>query len=190
MALVVKSFKVSGTPGEGGCYAEITARESGLISWIFALLQLDPTWSLKILFDKVVYESNSITGFRRVILPIHSVSSVYFGTSKPWKLALTVFILFIGAAYVAAEVGSVFWTMLLVLLGVAAAALIFILKRELCIGVTENTGDDYELLLKRSVIENQEITEDRLAEIATLFTAILDAHKSVLAGRAIGQGDR
>ena len=56
--------------------------------------------------------------------------------------------------------------------------------------MTENTGDDYELLLKRSVIENQEITEDRLAEIATLFTAILDAHKSVLAGRAIGQGDR
>jgi hypothetical protein len=105
-------------------------------------------------------------------------------------LALTVFILFIGAAYVAAEAGSVFWTVLLVLLGVAAAALIFILKRELCIGVTENTGDDYELLLKRSVIENQEITEDRLAEIATLFTAILDAHKSVLAGRAIGQGDR
>jgi len=190
MALVVKSFKVSGTPSEDGCYAEITARESGLISWIFALLQLDPTWSLKILFDKVVYEANSITGFRQVILPIHSVSSVYFGTSKPWKLALTVFILFIGAAYVAAEAGSVFWTVLLVLLGVAAAALIFILNRELCIGVTEGTGDNYEMLLKRSVIENQEITEDRLAEIATLFIAILDAHKSVLAGRAIGQGDR
>lgn len=183
MALVVKSFKVSGTPGEDGCYAEIVARQSGFFSWLFALLGLDPTWSLRVLFDKVVYESSSITGFRRVILPIHSISSVYFGTSRPWQQALLAFLVFVGLAFVAAEAGSSTWVVLLVLLGVISAILIFIFNRQLCIGVTETTGDDYELLLKRSVIENQEITEERLAEIASLFTAILDAHKSVLADR-------
>lgn len=182
MALVVKSFRVSGTPGEDGCYAEIIAREGGLISWIFALLQIDPTWSLRVMFDKVVYEANSLTGFRQVILPIHSVSSVYFGTSKPWRLALLVFLIFLVLAFVAAEEGSTTGVVLFVLLGVLGAVLVFILNRQLCIGVTEGTGAHYELLLKRSVIENQEISEERLAEVASLFTAIMDAHKSVLLG--------
>ena len=80
MALVVKKFFVSPTPREDGVYVEIVARESGLFAWLFALLKLDPNYCLRILYDKVQYESSSVFGFSKVIMPIHSVSSVSFGT--------------------------------------------------------------------------------------------------------------
>jgi hypothetical protein len=45
--------------------------------------------------------------------------------------------------------------------------------------VTEVTADNYVLNLKRSVIEGQEISEEKLGEISQIFTALLDAHKAV-----------
>ena len=57
------------------------------------------------------------------------------------------------------------------LAGVVVAVLIFVLGRERSIGFTEMTGDDYALRLKRSVIEGQEISEERLAEIAAIMSA-------------------
>jgi uncharacterized membrane-anchored protein len=112
-------------------------------------------------------------------MPIHSVSSIFFGTVRPWRQALFWFSVFALAAFVAADSGNTLWTLLLVVLGVVVAALVFILNRELCIGVTEVTADNYVLNLKRSVIEGQEISEEKLGEISQIFTALLDAHKAV-----------
>lgn len=179
MSLIVKKFFVSSTPREDGVYVEIVARQSGFFAWLFALFKLDPSFCLKILFDKVTYESSSWHGFTRVIMPIHSVSSIFFGTVRPWRQALFWFSVFAFAAYVAADSGNTGWTLLLVVLGVVVAALVFILNRELCIGVTEVTADNYVLNLKRSVIEGQEISEEKLGEISQIFTALLDAHKAV-----------
>ena len=86
--------------------------------------------------------------------------------------------LFFFAAYAAGSAGSTMWALILVLLGVVVAALVFILNRELCVGVNEVTSSTYELNIKRSIIEGQEISEEKLAEISQIFTALLDAHKS------------
>jgi len=180
MALVVKRFFVSNVPREDGAYVDILARESGLLAWLFALLKLDPNYSLTVLFDKIHYESSSIRGFTRVILPIQSVSSIYFGTARPWAKALAWFLLFVSLAYAAAQFGQTLAVALLVLVGVLASILVFIFNRELLIGVTEHTGADYELKVKRSAIEGQEISEERLAEIARIFMALVDAHKSAV----------
>lgn len=178
MALVIKKFFVSNEPREDGVYVEIQARQSGFFSWLFALFGLDPNYSLSILFDKVVYQASSISGFNKVILPIHSVSSIYFGTVRPWAKALFWFLLFVGGAYVAAEMGETMWAVISVVLGTIIAILVFILNRELTIGVTETTGTTYPLVLKRSVIEGQEISEAKLADICQIFVALLDAHKA------------
>jgi hypothetical protein len=62
-------------------------------------------------------------------------------------------------------------------LGVLIAVLVMVLGRQRLIGLTEMTGDDYSLLLKRSVIEGQEINEAKLEEISRIVIALLDAHK-------------
>jgi hypothetical protein len=178
MALVVKKFFVSSTPREDGLYVEIVGRDSGLIAWFFALLKLDPNFSLRIFYDKLYYEASSIFGFRKVILPIHSVSSIYFGTVRPWGKALFWFLVFTGAAYGAAQMEQTQWTIGLAILGVVVAILVFIFSRQLTIGVSEITGTDYEMSLQRSMIEGQEISEKKLEEITQIFTALLDAHKA------------
>jgi len=48
----------------------------------------------------------------------------------------------------------------------------------LTMGVNEVTDTSYEMTLKRSIIEGQEISEKKLEEITQIFTAILDAHKA------------
>ena len=120
MSLVVKKFFVNSTPREDGVYVEIVARQSGFFAWLFALFKLDPSFSLKILFDKVTYESSSWHGFTRVIMPIHSVSSIFFGTVRPWRQALFWFVMFAFGASMAAQAGSTGWTLALVLIGVVA----------------------------------------------------------------------
>jgi hypothetical protein len=159
-------------------YVEVLARESGLFAWLFALLKLDPNYCLRILYDKVYYESSSVFGFTKVIMPIHSVSSVSFGTVRPWKLALFWFLLFAAGAYTAAHLEEMQWALGLTVAGVVIAILLFILNRELTIGVKEVTDTSYDMTLKRSIIEGQEISEAKLEEITQIFTAILDAHKA------------
>ena len=54
---------------------------------------------------------------------------------------------------------------------------VFVFNRLRQIGFTDVTGEDYALVLKRSVIEGQEINEQSLERITQIFVAIVDAHK-------------
>jgi hypothetical protein len=175
--LVVKKFFVNPEPRDDGVYVEIIGRESGLISWFFALLKIDPTLEMRVRYDKVEYMSASFSGFNRVVLPIHSVSSVFFGVLRPWLKALSWLFIFLLGAYAAAEAGSTAAVIGLTTVGVVVAVLVFILGRVRSIGFTEMTGTKYNLRLKRSIIEGQEISEESLAEIAAITLALLDVHK-------------
>ena len=104
--------------------------------------------------------------------------SGHFGTVRPWGKALFWFLLFVAGAYAAAEMGETKWVVISVVVGLVVAILVYILNRELTIGVTEVTATTYPLVLKRSVIEGQEISEAKLAEISQIFVALLDAHKA------------
>lgn len=176
-SLVVKKFFASATPREDGVYVEIIGRRSGVLAWILSLLRIDPLVEMRVRFSRVEYFSGSFSGFHRVVLPIESVSSVFFGVSRPWGKALFWFFVFVAAAAGASEMGSSAAVVTLVLLGVVVATLIMVLGRQRLIGLTEMTGDDYSLTLKRSVIEGQEINEAKLEEISRIVIALLDEHK-------------
>jgi len=176
MALVIKRWFSDVSPREDGCYVEVVGRESGLLSWFLSLLSIDSSYSLHVQYDKLFYESRSVFGYRRVVLPVASVSSMYFGYSKPWKLALFWFALFGFGAFALTELDLWGWSALALLLGVGVATLVFILNRELTLGLSEQNGEEYELQFKRSVIENQEISEQSLERITRIFIAIVDAH--------------
>jgi hypothetical protein len=176
-ALVVKKFFKSATPREDGVYVEIVGRQSGLIAWILALLKIDPTVEMRVKYTKVEYMSSNFSGFNRVVLPIESVASIFFGVSRPWIQALTWLFIFLAGAYVAAEAESTPAVLGLIISGVLLAVLIFVLNRQRAIGFTDVTGEDYRLVLKRSVIEGQEITEQSLDEISRIILALVDEHK-------------
>lgn len=176
-SIVVKSFYASPTPRSDGVYVEIVGRQGGLIDWLFALLGIDATLEMRIRFDKVEYLSTSLAGFNRVIVPIESVSSVYFGAFIPWIKSLVVFICFLFGAYAGFDAGSTGAVIGFVIAGVIVSVLILVLGREKSIGFSEVNGDDYTVNLKRSVIEGKEIEEANLQEISKIIIALLDARK-------------
>lgn len=176
-ALVVKKFFASPTPREDGVYVEVLARRSGVIAWLLSLMRIEPTVEMRIRYSRVEYFSGSFSGFNRVVLPIESVSSVFFGVSRPWVKALVWFLVFVFAAVAASETGSKAAVVVLVLVGAVVATLVLVLGRQRLIGITEMTGDDYAMTLKRSVIEGQEINEAKLEEISRIVLTLLDAHK-------------
>jgi hypothetical protein len=178
MTLVVKSWHSDVAPRDDGAYVEIIARESGFFSWVMTLMRIDPRYSLQIQYDKIIYESRSIWGYKRVMLPIASVSSLHFGYAKPWKLAAMILVLFGTASYFAMELEQFGWAAFLGLAGIIGSVTAFLLNKVLSIGVKEVTGDDYDLELKRSFIEGQEVNETSLGRISEIFVAILDAHKA------------
>jgi hypothetical protein len=118
------------------------------------------------------------------VLPLASVSSLYFGYAKPWKLALFWFALFAFGAFMAVDMHEWGWAGLLLLLGIIIAVLIFIFNKVLTLGVSEQNGDNYTLQFKRSVIEGEEINEQSLERITQIFIAIVDAHKG-RSGRSV-----
>jgi hypothetical protein len=148
-----------------------------LIAWLFALMRIDPTLEMRVRYTKVEYVVSNFTGFTRTVLPIESVSSVFFGVHRPWKKALGWLLFFIALAYGAAEFGSTSGTLGLLVFGLIVAILVFVFNRLRQIGFTDVTGEDYALVLKRSVIEGQEISEQQLDEITRIVLALLDAHK-------------
>ncbi len=176
-ALVVKKFFHSPTPREDGVYVEIVGRQSGLIAWLLALLKIDPTLEMRVRYTKVEYMVANFSGFNRVVLPIESVATIFFGVSRPWVQAIIWLLLFLGGAWFAAELGSTPAVLGLIALGLLVAILVFVLNRQRTIGFTDVTGETYRLVLKRSVIEGREITEQTLDEISRIVLALVDEHK-------------
>lgn len=175
--LVVKSLFVSSIPRVDGVYIEILARQSGLTGWLFAKLKMDSNLEMRVKYSKIEYMSSSLFGFDRVVLPIESVSSVFFGSTRPWKQALSVLFLFFLGAFFAADAGYTVWVIVLVLVGFGAALFALMFNRQRTIGFTDASGKNYDVTLARSVIEGQEIDAKKLEEISTIIMAIIDDYK-------------
>jgi hypothetical protein len=175
MALVPKSWYASPTPNAEQQYVSVVARESGLIAWLLALIKIDPTYRLTLSHTRLTYEASSMTGYRRVVVPVDSISSSYFGYHKPWKAALLIAIVgfSVGSAIIdhSGAVGAS-----VIILSLLAALVYYFLNKELLIGIRDETGENYELVLKRSVLDNQEINEAQMELVTSIVTAVIDSH--------------
>lgn len=176
-AIVLIRSYASPSPRLDGVYVEIIGRQGGLLEWLFALLGIDATLEMRIRYDKVEYLSASLSGFTRVVIPIESISSVYFGVVRPWRKALIALITFLFGSYTAAELGSSGAAIGFTLAGVIVSFLIFVLGREKMIGLSEVNGENFAVSFKRSAIEGEEISEDELDKISKIMIALIDARK-------------
>lgn len=178
MALVPKQWWAAATANERNNYVEILARQSGLFAWLLALFRIDPTYLMAINHRRVLYEAASFSGYRKVVLPIDSISSSYFGYHRPWKAALSIGFLALMIAGAISEAGYTLWSLATFGLGILVAIVYYLLNKELLIGLTDVTGTDYALVLKRSVIGNQEINEQQMELVTTIVLTVIDNQKA------------
>jgi hypothetical protein len=178
MTLVPKRWYADAKPNERHNYVEIEARDAGLFGWLLALLKINPTFFIGVGATQAVYQATSFTGYRKVILPIDSISSSFFGYYKPWKAAISLFMVFFAGAYLLISFNEIGAGLGVLTAGMLIAMLYYFLNKELLIGLTDNIGRDYSLVLKKSVIGNQEINEQQMELVTRILLAIINDQKS------------
>lgn len=172
MALVIKHWYADTKPNAAGNYIEISARESGLFAWFLALIKIDPSYFLYVSYDQILFQSSNFSGYKKVFLLTRSVSSSFFGYYKPWKAALAIFTIgfMLGSTIVSS---SAVFGLLTMLIGTGIAAAYYFLNKELLIGFSEMNGDDYALVLKRSIIEGKEIDEKQMELVTSILNTLI-----------------
>jgi hypothetical protein len=179
MALVPKQWYANATPNERNNYVEIWARKSGLIAWFLALIKVDPTYFMSVCHKQVVYQASSLTGYQKIIVPLDSVSSSFFGYHKPWKSSFAIFLIATALGSLVIDTSrSTTAGMLTMLAGFVIAVLYYFFNKELLIGITDNTGTRYALILKRAVLGNQEINEQQMELVTKIVINAIAAQKA------------
>lgn len=158
MALVIKKWSASSTPDAAGNYVDILGREGGLISWLLSLLKIDPTTSIQISDNLVLFSQGSLEGTEHRVIPMQSICSAYYGYKKPWKEALVLGLIL----------------MPLFGLGLLVGPLYYFLNKTLTVGVVENSGWVGGFAFKRSVIEGQNITEKQAHEVIAIVRTLIE----------------
>lgn len=159
MALVVKKWFASSTPDANGNHVAITGREEGLLSWFLSLIKIDPTTTVEIKSDLVVFTKGSFEGTEHRIIPINSVCSAYYGYKKPWKEAVA-----IGLALL-----PVFG------IGLIVGPLYYFLNKTLTVGIVEVSGWSGGFSFKRSVIEGQNISEKDAEKVIQIIRSLIES---------------
>ena len=176
MALVIKHWYADTTPNADGNYVEIAARESGLFAWLLALFKIDPSYFMNIGYDQVTFEKSNFSGYKKTVITTENISSTFYGYSKPWVAAASIFIFFLLIAGAVSQ-GSGFGAFVIFVIGFVIAIIYYMLNKELLIGFSEMNGDDYSLVLKRSVIENKEINEDQMKMVTNIILTLMRENK-------------
>lgn len=161
---VIKEWKVSNQPLAGQPYVHIKGRSPGLISWLLALVGIEPTVSFQVTQDSIIYQQGSLSGSIQRTIPLSQISSTIHGYNKP--IALIALAIVFGLQGIVAAAATRAPGMALVGLVVAAVFFVFyFLNKSITVGVIEVAGVANVIRFKRSVIEGQNIDENAAANV-------------------------
>ena len=158
MALVLKKWYASSSPNADGNYVHLVGREAGLFAWLLSLLGIDPTTEVEIKDDLIVFSAGSLSGKERRVIPMRSVCSAYYGYEKPWKAALVIGLLLMPFFF----------------LGLLVGPLYYVLNKKLSVGIVEMSGWIGGFAFKRSVIEGQNIDEQKAYEVINIVRVLIE----------------
>lgn len=159
MALVLKKWTITETNQGTAPKIYLHGREEGIFSFFFSIIGVDPTTTFQMSEAKLTFSSGSLEGQKKIIIPLKSISTCYFGYTKPWKQALIIGII----------------TLPIFFIGVVLGPLYYFLNKQLELGVSDTSGRSYAITFKRSVIENVKIDENEGQRVLALIEQVLDS---------------
>ena len=175
MALVIRSWAVNAKPDAGQPHVRIVGRESGILSFILSLLNIEATTTLVVNSRHIEYERGSLDGLRREITTMEHVATTFYGMEKPLKRAIMIaaFFLVLGFYFMGQSTGSTVFGTIVLMVGLGVAVVYYVLNRELTLGFRADSGQLNQLKFKRSIIEGNEINEETLQKISILIEYLI-----------------
>lgn len=175
MAQVLKNFQLN---PESDTYITIETRESGIINFILNLVGLDPSYHMKCNNDSVDYESSSLSGSVKQILPLSAITEVTTGIHKPIKfliaavifLLLTLMTLISGAAMDVVPVGGIAVSVIFYLIIAVICIVKYVLNKQILFAV-KNGGDGYAASISclPAVIAGERIDSEKFIAAVNLL---------------------
>ena len=155
---------------DGPLYVRLVGRKSGLIDWLLTVLGINTTTVLEIYEDHVDYSYGSISGRVTETIPLVNVSNLICGYFKP------VILFILGIIFCILTIAALFVVGLFAIVPLVLAVIFFVfyyLKKTTAIGVIPNSASTSAVAFKRSVIENQNITEEESKQIIAIVTKLI-----------------
>lgn len=173
-ALVLKEKQVD---PEGPLYVKLSGRQSGFWSYILNLFGISSTLTIEVYEDRIVHTKSSLSGFSSRIIPIAQLSDMECGFFKPILYLVAAGILtFLGLA--AGFGGDSFIAFLFFIILAGICVLFFFLNKTTHVGFISSGAQASGILLKRSLIENQSLTQDEAVGIINIITTLIEkSHK-------------
>ena len=159
MALVIKKWHASKTANQENNYVHVVGREAGLFAWVLSLIGIDPTTEIEIKENLIIFTAGSLAGKQKRVIPMKSVCSTYYGYVKPWQMALLLGVLLLPVFF----------------LGLLVGPLYYFLNKKLTVGIIETSGWIGGFSFKRSVIEGQNIDENKAYEVIDIIRSLIEA---------------
>lgn len=163
MALVIKSWKASNSPQANGEYIRIVGREEGVLSWLLSKVGVEPITTIVVTEKVIFFNQGSLAGFQKRVIPVSRISSTYYGYSKPWQMALVLFIVLSPFFFIGFVIGPLY----------------YFLNKTLSLGFVEDSGVLNGIEFKRSIIEGQNINEQETKKIVDILRELIESHDSI-----------
>jgi len=178
MAYVISKWDVSDTGSlTDNNYISIKGRNSGVLSWLFTLVGIEPSVSIYVNSNSIFFEKGSLAGFEKKVIPIATISSAYYGFTKPWKEALSIgFIMFLPtmAFAIVLRQNNLLIALFLMLLGPIAGFLIYIFDKTIKIGFVESGGMVSGIEFKPSFIEGKRFYEKEAHKVINVIQQLIN----------------
>lgn len=156
---------------EGPCYVHLKGRQGGLIGFIKSLLGISAYFTVDVYDDYISTTQTNASGALTTVTPISKVANLGQGYMKPYLyLWIAVCALFYGIVRFVCDEPVSGTIQLLIALGCVIA---FFLKKTLCLYWTSKGGYVDSAFMKRSLIENETMTQEEAADICKIILTLV-----------------
>jgi hypothetical protein len=191
-ALVLKRWKAGSAPvDDERNHVLIEGRQGGLVSWLLARLRIDPSTTIAVGLERMIFTQSSLAGTESRVIPLEGICSSYYGYHKPWKRALLLFVLLLAGGLAlgmglsqAGQPGNAFTAMIGgLVLALLVSLVYYYLNRTLTLGFVEHSGVINGIVFKRSIIENVDIDHTQARAVCLLVQRLIElkARRALLA---------
>jgi hypothetical protein len=177
--LVIKEWKADTKPLDNkNNYVRIIGRRKGFFAWLLSKFNIDPTISMFVSPIWIEFSMSSMSGTFKKYINLDSVSSTYYGYTKPWWKAITIFFT---TMFIIAGIGYEFFkdstlsvVLVSIFISVISAISYYKYNKLFILGFVESSGEKNEINFKRSYIENVEINEEQSRMVCYIIQKLIE----------------
>jgi len=190
MAYVISKWEVSETGSlTDNNYISIKGRESGFFSWLLAIVGIEPSVTISVGDSSLIFEKGSLEGFEKKVIPIDSVSSAYYGFTKPWKESVAIGIIFFAFVAVPVVIGiaaydnsrqqqqNLVLILFLLISSPIGTLLFYIFNKKIKLGFVESGGIVSGIEFQPSLIEGKKLSEREANKVVNVIQQLIDNAK-------------